>query len=54
MIIEVLIIVINKRYEKKEVSDDDDDDDDAGKDDYDYEGMSNKFTVVQTSSLDPL
>ena len=53
MMIEVLIIVINKGYEKKEVSDDDDDDD-AGKDDYDYEGMSNKFTVVQTSSLDPL
>lgn len=53
MIIEVLIIVINKRYEKKEVSDDDDDDD-TGKDCYDYEGMSNKFTVVQTSSLDPL
>ena len=53
MMIEVLIIVINKRYEKKEVSDDDDDDD-TGKDCYDYEGMSNKFTVVQTSSLDPL
>ena len=53
MIIEVLIIVINKRYEKKEVSDDDDDDD-TSKDCYDYEGMSNKFTVVQTSSLDPL